>query len=252
MRQLISCAFILVFVLSFLFSTAFAEKEVTVKRVEDLVPGIVTMGETAIGDACVVGNTAPSAFALSNFILPPEEYKLAFRPLVGGDCAGVCQVPGSGWGFSVNTISIYLQTDAACTIIMSVNLEAATYPTSSDCIEPGPVYCESALFQVDLPSAGGWKISLPIDCPCLGIKKEYLLSWYIDSTTCPNIDLVTDAGPATLCTNWNNYGSGWTDLLVAYPTWPGNLRLVADAECCDLPVPVEERNWGVIKNLYKE
>ena len=85
------------------------------------------------------------------------------------------------------------------------------------------------------------------------MDRLYLLSVYFDATTCdPVPDLVTDAGPASLCTNWNNYGAGWIDLLAQYPTWPGNLRIFADADCCTPPVPVKDSTWGAIKEIYQD
>jgi hypothetical protein len=69
--------------------------------------------------------------------------------------------------------------------------------------------------------------------------------------TSANIALITDAGPAVLCTNWNNYGSGWYDLLAAFPTWPGQLKFFADADCCSPPTPVDDSTWGRLKSLYR-
>ena len=87
------------------------------------------------------------------------------------------------------------------------------------------------------------------------MERTYLLSVHFEefiSATGAVPDLITDAGPATLCTNWNNYGTGWYDLLGAFPTWPGQLVFFADAECCTPPVPVDSKTWGAIKDLYDD
>jgi hypothetical protein len=247
MRHLLICFVLLCFIISVPVSSALAEREVNIKQAEP-APTVIFMGDLEATQACVTGNPNPPAWAISGWMLPPEEYRLAFDPILHGDCAAEC-APLPGKGFNVNTVSIHIQVAAACTIIMSVNVSEVIYPTSPDCPEPGPLACSSPLYQVDLASAGGWMINLPVDCVCLTFNREYMLGIYFDSATCTP-DLVTDNFPSN-CTSWNNYGSGWVDL-VAGPGFPGNLRITADASCCEPPVPVESKSWGVIKTLYSE
>jgi hypothetical protein len=247
MRHLLICFVVLCVLVSIPLSTALAEREVTIKPVAP-APTLINLGEQGIGDPCQTGNLNPAAFAITNWALPPEDYKLAFDPLVDGDCAGIC-APIPGRGVDINRIYIHIQTAAACTIIMGVDVEEVIYPTSPDCPEPGPVVCASPSYQVDLPSAGGWIINLPIECVCLTLGREYMLSVHFESATCA-IDLVTDNLPSN-CTSWNNWGAGWKDLVAQYG-FPGNLKIWADATCCEPPVPVEMKSWGNIKNIYTE
>jgi hypothetical protein len=247
MRQLLICFVVLTVLVSLPLTTALAEREVTIKPV-DPVPSIISMGEQAIGDPCLTGNLNGSAWAIGDWALPPEEYKLTFDPLTAGTCFDIC-APLPGRGIDVNTIHMHLQVDAACTIVMGVDVEEVIYPTSPDCPEPGPVVCVSPLYQVDLPQAGGWILNIPIECVCLTFGRKYMLSVYFESAT-GNIDLVTDNFPSN-CTSWNNWGEGWNDLVTEYG-FPGNLRIWADATCCEPPVPVELKSWGNIKSIYKQ
>ncbi len=57
------------------------------------------------------------------------------------------------------------------------------------------------------------------------------------------------AGPIQPCTNWNNWGQGWQDL-VNY-NWNANLAIYADATCCENPVSAEPNSWGGLKSLYR-
>jgi hypothetical protein len=247
MRKLIVTALFVVVALSWMATSSDASKEVVVRPVESTEATPIFVGPSAPGSpgqACQVGNLNPAAWAINNFIYPPEEYKLAFDP--SATCSA-CPI-----GFDVNTITIHLQTAGACNIVMGIDVEEASYPNSPTCPEPGAVMCASGLFTVTLPSAGGWLVGLPIDCDCLTMDRLYLLSVHFESTTCnPVPDLITSAS-ANPCTNWNNYGTGWYDLLAGYPTWPGDLRIWADAECCSPPVPVEPSTWGAIKEIYKD
>ncbi len=241
MRRLLVSVCVLICVLS--AAASYAEKELVVKDLPTITPTPIILGPSGLMQACQVGNLNPPAWAISNFIFPPEEYKLVFDPRA---TCSVCPI-----GFLVNTVHVALQTAGACTIVMEVNVEEASYPVGADCPVPGPVLCSSGLYTVNLPGAGLYDIGLPIQCSCYTMDRIYLLSFYIESSTCAP-DLIVDAGPATLCTNWNNYGSGWYDLVAQFPTWPGQLLFWADAECCTPPVPVDEKTWGAIKALYEE
>jgi hypothetical protein len=247
MRQLLICFVVLCVLLSLPLSTTLAEREVTIKQVEP-VPSVINLGEQVTGLSCQTGNLNPGYWAIGGWASPPEEYKLAFDPLLDGSCADICS-PLPGMGIDISSIHIHLQVDTACTIFISVNVEEVIYPTSPDCPEPGSVACASPLYQVDLPSAGGWLLNLPIECDCLTFKREYMLGVYFDSAT-DDIDLVTDNFPSN-CTSWNDWGAGWYDL-VAEGGFPGNLKIWADATCCEPPVPVEMKSWGNIKNIYTD
>jgi hypothetical protein len=245
MRKLLVTALIVAFALSWTATGSVASKQVVVKQLEstDAIP--IMVGPAGPAQACQVGNLNPPAVAIQGFILPPEEYKLTFDPRA---TCSVCPV-----GFDVHAVHIMLQTAGPCDIVMAVDVEEAAYPNSPTCPEPGALMCASGLFNVSLPAAGLYDISLPITCDCLTMDALYLLSFYVETVSCtPVPDLVTDAGPASLCTNWNNFGPGWYDLLAQYPTWPGDLIFFADADCCTPPVPVEESTWGAIKEKYND
>lgn len=241
MRHALWSVLCIALVLSLSGTIATAEKEVVVEPVTAVE---VTPFDFLSGTMfdCQVGNLNPAAWAISNFIVPPEDYKLTFNPLA--TCT-VCPL-----GFRVLTVRAFLQTAGACTIVMGVDVEEAVYPTPN-CPSPGPVMCASPLYTVNIPQAGLWNIGLPISCDCLTPNRMYLLSVHLESATCTPA-LITDAGPALLCYNWNNYGTGWYDLVGAFPDWPGQLKFFAEAECCSPPVPVEGKSWGAIKELYKD
>ena len=243
MRKLLVTALVVAFALSWTATDSVASKQVVVKQLEstDAIP--IVVGPAGPAQACRVGNLNAPAWAISNFILPPEEYKLTFDPKA---TCSVCPI-----GFDVHAVHIMLQTAGPCDLVMSVDVEEASYPNDPTCPEPGDLMCASGLFSVNLPVAGLYDISLPIDCDCLTMDGLYLLSFYVETVSCdPVPDLITDAGPINLCTNWNNWGLGWEDL--ATYGWPGDLIFFADIDCCTPPVPVEESTWGAIKERYTD
>ncbi|UCG52214.1 MAG: hypothetical protein JSW58_01265 [Candidatus Latescibacterota bacterium] len=246
MRLLVTSFLCVALVLSISTISALASKdELTRFPLRNVTPKPIIIGPKVPGQVCQVGNLNAPAWSIGDFLLPPEEYKLVFDPNLG---CGDCQI-----GFAVNTVHVLVQTAEACEIVMAVDVEEADV-TDPSCPQPGPLMCASGLYTVTITGAGLWDIGLPITCGCLTMDRIYLLSFYVESFSCAPLgttpDLITDAGPPTLCTNWNNYGTGWIDLVAQYPTWPGQLVVYADAECCSPPVPVEDSTWGAIKALY--
>ncbi len=244
MRHLLWCMVAAVLVLGLTVAVATAGKEPVIQQIEAVEATPLVLETSGAVPCCQVGNLNPAAWLINNFLMPPEDYKLTFDPKA--TCT-VCPV-----GFSVLKVHALLQVAGACTIVMSVDVEEAVYPTPG-CPSPGPVSCQSVLYQVNLPQAGLYNIGIPISCGCLTMDRMYLLSVHFESVSCTPVPaLTTDAGPAMLCFNWNNYGTGWVDLFAAFPTWPGQLNFFADAECCTPPVPVKEKSWGAIKDLYED
>jgi uncharacterized membrane protein YuzA (DUF378 family) len=206
--------------------------------------GSVTIGYVDPSATCQIGNLNAPVYAIGNFLLPPEEYQLRVDPAV--NCVS-CY-----YGVMVTRVHVLLQTSEPCEIDISLNVDEAV-PYGGGCMGPGPEWSNSGVFHVIVGSAGVWNISMPFPTPCLASSRRYLLSVGIANFQCETgsmPDLVTD-GLATLCMNWNNFGTGWYDLLGQWPTWPGNLLVYADVQCCTPPVPTEKTTWGAIKALYR-
>jgi hypothetical protein len=214
-----------------------AERVVDVRDLETVDPVPVYVGR-APTQQCVVGNTNPAAWVVGGWFAPPHVYKLVFEPTA--TCT-LCPVE-----FDVNTVHIVLQSTAACTLIMEVDVENA-FVGNEDCPEPGDQVCISSWYQVLLPSSGTWDIGLPIDCHCLPSDWTYLLGVRFDSSTC-DLDIVTDNFPVS-CTSWYSCGEDeWYDL--CEEGFPGNLIIFADAECCEVSAS-EPITWGRTKGLYR-
>lgn len=243
MSRLLVVSLSVVLILSISVAAYADDRAVVVQPLKSATVTPITLGSAGAAQDCQVGNLNAPAFAIGGFIAAPEAYKLAFDP--GATCS-TCPV-----GMNVTTIHVYLQVASACDIVMTVDLEEAAYPGDPTCPNPGPVVCTSVPYNVGLPGAGLYDIALPITCDCVPTDRTYLLGFNIESISCTTVpDLITDAGPAGACTNWNNYGTGWYDLLGQFPTWPGDMIVFADVECCTPPVPVGESTWGAIKSLY--
>ena len=100
----------------------------------------------------------------------------------------------------------------------------------------------------NLPSAGLWDISLPLECACASPDYPYALTVSFESVTGGTPDLVTDNLPSN-CVSWNDFGSGWVDL-VSGSGFPGNLKIWAEADCCEPPVETMKETMGDVKGRY--
>ncbi len=228
----------LVTLLVFAMTDAMAKK-LSVEPLDFIVAEEISPGSPG-RQACYVGNLNSAAWAIGGWMAAPETYMLAFDP------STTCSDCVLGW--QLTSVHILLQTDAACELTMRVDLEGADYLPGTDCTYPGPEVCLSELYTINIPNAGLWDIGLPIDCECAYFDYEYLLSVHVESMSCTP-DLVTDDFP-TDCTSWNDYGSGPFDLVFNY-SFPGNLMIWGEVECCDNPVTNEARTWGGVKGLYR-
>lgn len=245
MHRYLVCAVLLSVSLFTTANDSVAGKELTVRRVE-------TVNITPLGPAgaslqadCLLGNTNAPAWAIPDFIMPPERYKFMFDP------KATCEA--CPMGIAVNAVYILMQFAEACDMTVYVDIEEASYlPGEPECPRPGEEWCTSGPFIVEIPEAGMYDIGFPIDCPCLTDERIYAIGLTIEDASCLTgtvPELVTDNTPLP-CTSWNNYDEVWDDLVLTYAGWPGNLEFGAEADCCSTPLPVEASTWGHIKSLY--
>lgn len=242
----IKLVIVLAAVLSIIPITAvWAQRQVTPVPVGDSYVEPIILGPVDPVVTCQIGNLNAPAWLLGNFLLPPEQYKLVIRPWL------TC--PQCPIGIAVTRIHVILHTQEACDVTIGLDVDQAA-KIEPGCYGPGLEWCNTGLLTASMPDSGLWDVSLYTSCPCLKWGKVYTLSLTIDDFNCTTgtvPDLVTDGTP-TLCTNWNNYGTGWFDLLQEWPSWPGNLIIFAEANCCTDPVPMEQGTWGAIKSLYAD
>jgi hypothetical protein len=108
---------------------------------------------------------------------------------------------------------------------------------------------------VTIDAAGLYDIGLPFGdfCDCAfvfddaGAPIKYLMSLHFVNVF--TTSLITDEFPLG-CYSWNNWGSGWYDL-VNDAGFPGELIIYGDVECCDLPVGAEKSTWGNMKQIFR-
>lgn len=212
----------------------------------DYVPSIVPSDPNPVG--CVVGNTNPIAFGITDWVWGNEKYKYLFYA-DAADC-GLCSD-----GFTVASVSLVMQfgpEDVPSTFDARVDFEEALWDPTLQCFVPGPAYCVSSTYTVTITDPGLYNISLPMDTACAcayfgywyGISFEFLSGF--PSGMEP--DIVTDNLPVG-CTSWNDYGVGWIDTQDF--GFPGEISLSAEIACCPNPVSEDKSSWGDIKAMFR-
>jgi hypothetical protein len=194
------------------------------------------------------GNTNAPAWLITDWVYGAEKYKyLLGRPGEGDPCSR---------GFWVENVHMLLNFDAEdvpSTFSVFVGLADALFDPASGCYTPGWHVCTSLTYEITIEEPGTYDVSIPLyeQCDCADLNYRFLLSWHFVTEFDParRPDAVADDAPIG-CYSWNNYGTGWQDLVLD-EGWPGEIIMWADIFCCDDPVGTDPTTWGGVKSLYR-
>lgn len=194
------------------------------------------------------GNTNAPAWLITNWIYGDEMYKhLLGMPGEGEPC-------GRGfWVENVHMLMNFGEEDVPSTFSVFVGLADANYDPTTGCYTPWWHVCTSLTYSITIEEPGMYDVSIPLyeQCDCADLNYRFLLSWHFVTEFDPDKrpDAVADDSPIG-CYSWNNYGTGWQDLVLD-EGWPGEILMYADIFCCDDPVASEPTTWGGVKSLYR-
>lgn len=238
-------AYVLFGIVVLLGATAAAKDAPIVTPVD---PGEIPFGLQGGQQTGIVGNLNSPYYRLTGWFTGAEEYKYLFCPAEQLNCP---------YGFLLENVHMVLDFTEdmifPITFTVWIDLEDALWDPARGCWVPGIEDCRSDTHTVTIDEPGMYDISLPIDCACAylfdppGAPYWYLLSMHFPELFTAN--LITDNLP-TNCTSWNDWGSGWFDL-VGEGGFPGNILMWGDVVCCDVPVGNERMNWDEIKSLFR-
>lgn len=134
-------------------------------------------------------------------------------------------------GFNVRAVHmvLYLQTTSAPQV--RAHLAAA----GGACTAPGSIITSSSLMTVSgIPSNGYYDIEIACDFACQDMGNEYFLIFEFTNAAGP-VGIPVDSSPA-ICVNYNDWGSGWVDVVDQYG-FAGNWLIWADVDCCGVAEP---------------
>ena len=199
---------------------AAAKDGFTVTPIKGGYPTMVGTDARAPGDECVVGIT-DAYWAITGWLLPPEEYAVYSDPADCDDCSG---------GWEPLGVSIMLQSAGPCTLTLSGGIRDADFSVPS-CPVPGAVVCWSLVYAVTLPEAGLYVVGLPLDAGCEIVDGPFFSAIRFEDDPAHVVlpELVTDDVEAE-CVSYNDWGTGWQDTFVDIG-FPGSVTISAILEC---------------------
>lgn len=211
-------------------------REATLTRIELDVPSI-----SRTEADCVVGN-----FDFDNIIgyygswyEGYEDYAYQVQRMHQSPCLCV-----DGW--ALRNVSMLLALDTDTDTYMQPVLYADNGGVPGAVIYSGPVYHITGVpalnyYEITLPFAGAEMCQIPPN------GTFYLGFSFLNDG--PVYGLPVTANPLT-GKNFNNWGSGWYDL-VAQVGFQGNLLIWAEVDCCANGVQTEESTWDAVKQLFR-
>jgi hypothetical protein len=134
-----------------------------------------------------------------------------------------------GAGFDIEAVHMLLRLDETSAPLVRVSLATQ----SAICSGPGTILESSAPVTLSgYPADAYYDVAIPVDFSCRDLDAPYFLVF----------EFLDDAGPVGLpvnqkfevCRDFNEYGSGWVDM-IGYAGFAGNLLIWADVACCGVP-----------------
>jgi hypothetical protein len=127
------------------------------------------------------------------------------------------------WPFEVVDVGFDLNID------MAYDIDVQGYVYSADltdpaCPVPGTELCATPVYTVSVPDAGWWTISLPLTEQCCVDGPYFAVIYIFTDLYGLGVDPVAEDDVSDVCRTYNDYGSGWEDLVVDYG-WPGEMLL---------------------------
>jgi hypothetical protein len=208
-----------------------------------LTVGDLDVAKTAryAGD-CVIGNTDFDGLQghYDAWWWGFEDYAYLVQPAVEG-CA--CDP-----GVKVMAIHFLLGLDTDTNLNVQVALHNAV-DGGGGCMVPDAEYAASDVFNISgITEFAYYDVEVPIVTPCATPDEAYFLVFRFLDNGASSVAIPIDSTP-TACADYNDWGSGWEDLITA--GFLGDIYIWADVDCCDFPVPSEGTSWGTVKSLYR-
>lgn len=158
--------------------------------------------------------------------------------------------PGCGCsvGLSVTTAHMLLVLQPGTDITVQARLLTAA--GAPGCLSPGAVLAISLPRRIrDIAAAGVYDVAVPCDFVCAEAGQDYFLVVDFVSGVSPGLALV-GGGQGDDCTTWNDWGTGWNDL-VGDMGFLHDLTIWADLDCCFQAILGEGGTWGGVKAMYR-
>lgn len=234
MKKLLLVALVLV-----VASTSMA-REITPLNTDLAIPG----ADRYEGD-CVVGNNNFDGIVgyYGEWFYGFENYTV---PFIAGEEACACAN-----GVAIKSIHMLLALDDFANLQIAVAVLDAV-DGGGGCLVPGAEIAVSSPYTISGITGGAQYIDveIPIDGPCATVGDPLFLGVYFLNDNDTQLVGLPITDPPHTCFNYNDWGSGYVDVVDSYG-FAGDLLIWADLDCCAEPVDNEASTLDSIKSLYR-
>jgi hypothetical protein len=130
------------------------------------------------------------------------------------------------WPFEVVDVGFNIQVDYA----QDIDVQGFVYSadlTDPDCPVPGIELCATPVYTFSLPSDGHWILGMPMVDECCVYEPYFAVVYIATDLYGTGADALAEDNATAICRSYNDYGSGWEDLVDIYG-WPGPMMLWSD------------------------
>jgi len=193
---------------------------------------------------CVVGNADFDNILgyYDSWFLGYENYAIPFN---AADESCVCSE-----GAAIKSIHMMIALDEFANLeVAAAVLDAVD--GGNGCLVPGAEIAVSDVYTINgLTELQYLDIEIPIDGPCATTGDALFLAVYFLNDNDSQFFGIPISDGAMTCYNYNDFGSGYIDVVTDYG-FGGNLLMWADIECCSEAVSNEASTLDNIKSLYR-
>lgn len=199
---------------------------------------------SAIRTDCVVGNDNVGGILgyYDSWFYGFESYAVPFN---AGEESCAC-----GEGVAVNTIHMLVALDEFANLVVSVSILEAV-DAGNGCLIPGAEIAVSSAFTISgITELNYVDVAIPIEGPCATVGDALFLGVNFLNDNDSQFFGLPISDPPHTCFNYNDWGSGYVDVVDGYG-FAGDLLIWADVDCCGDPVSTEDSSLENIKSLYR-
>jgi hypothetical protein len=203
--------------------------------------------------ACILGTQGTAThFRYFSSSVMLGYFALILRP--GNDC------PHCALGFRPTAFHMILRVQEACTsefqflTVAGASVGECPVPVNAFSLpDPSCAAGEAGMpSMVDFPEAGVYDVRIEVGCACADIRYNHAFVVVpLGGCGAGYQELGHTAAP-TFCTNYlavsNQTDPEWYGPPLFDP--PGDQFFYVEADCCEPPVPAQERSWGAWKERY--
>jgi hypothetical protein len=163
---------------------------------------------------------------------------------------GVLETCECAQEFALRSVHMLLALDTDTDLLVQAALHEAV-DQGGGCYAPGAeIYAGPVITIGDIPELAYYDISLPLSdgAACAPPSGTYFIVFRFLNDGAAEVGIPVDSSPQA-CTNYNDWGLGWTDLVSA--GFVGDIYMWADIDCCWNSVDTEDQTWGSIKQLFR-